>query len=134
MSIWAVGFESEYRDDSLRCRPGNKVCGRVCIPQERDCTTNSRRLKTAAMVGAGIAGAGVAALAAPRLGRFLTKRAKASRTPVTANSAQVEQLSRNLEDIINEAEPMVRTSGPGAAAPQRPSRKPRRPRPMRRKS
>ena len=104
MTVWAQGFEAEgERYDSPRCTPGNKPCGKRCIPQNQNC--DKTWLKSSATEG--LQQGGKALLVAGALAgtygvaRELWRRRKGKAGTVSG--------------------PLVRRSGPGAAAPRPPA-------------
>lgn len=118
MTVWAQGFEpagGRY-DSAPMCKPGNKPCGKRCIPQNWSCG-GVRAAKVAAVAG------GVAALAYGGK-KLLSKLPRA----VAVDPTAAEAAHQNLKDFLNESEPQVRTSGPGAAAPRPRAAAPRPPR------
>lgn len=57
-SAYLSGFLAVPRSDALKCKPGNKPCGRRCIPQEQKCRlTTGEKVRVAA--GIGLVGAAV---------------------------------------------------------------------------
>lgn len=86
-SVVVTDSMTAFRFDQPNCKPGNKVCGGRCIPQEYDCEGSLRRKAQGRFMGA--VGLGAGGVAAAKIGEGMVNEGLTS--PDT-----IEYTGRNL--------------------------------------
>ena len=94
----------ELRQDSLKCEPGNKPCGKKCIPQDQKCSVDgsgggiTNAGKIAVFAGAGLAG-GAIGFSALKIGQAVAERKRqAQLEPAEPDTISAKKNGNNIQE------------------------------------
>lgn len=111
------------REDVLQCKPGNKPCGKICIPQAEKCAlTGEKAEKKGGLTGAGkVAAFGAAAIAGGAIGYTALKAGQ------KASEARRQKQMEEEKDKPKENSEPTKSANPPSEAPQARQSAPRSP-------
>lgn len=112
------------REDALQCKPGNKPCGKICIPQEEKCAlTGEKATKKGGLTGAGkVAAFGAAAIAGGAIGYTALKAGQKASEARRQKQMEEEDKPKENSEPTKSANPPSESTQSRQSAPRSPKK------------